>query len=37
MCYAPRKKENETLVQNNDGLDLAETQRNVLPEMQFTC
>jgi hypothetical protein len=30
------KEENETPVQNNDGLNLAETQRNVLPEMQFT-
>jgi len=31
------KKENETPVPNNDGLNLAETQRYVLPEMQFTC
>jgi hypothetical protein len=31
------KKENETPVQNNDGFNLAGTQRNVLPEMHFTC
>jgi hypothetical protein len=35
LC-APKNK-NKTPVQNNDGLNLAKTRHNVLPEMQFTC
>jgi hypothetical protein len=35
LC-TPQKK-NERLVQDNYGFKLAGTQRNLLPEMHFTC